>query len=259
MRFDQQIRPSFARSAGARVAALLFAFGIPLSAFGQTAPNPGAPATPATRQAPAPQIPASIANGTPLSMEDAVKMALENNLGIQADRMNPEIQSWALAQATGVYRPSLISSFTRSSAASPPADFFSSGQTITTNGTLFSQGGLQQQTRWGGNYTVTFDGSRGTTDATGVVYPLSLKSDFNAVANQPLLRNFKIDQFRLNIVRTKLQQSVTDLQLQQNVTSTSLNVRSAYYNLLGAIASLQVAQESLDLAKQSNRDNERRV
>ena len=130
---------------------------------------------------------------------------------------------------------------------------------MTTNGALFSQGGLQHQTKWGGNYKVTFDGSRGTTHATGVVYPLSLKSDFNAVATQPLLRNFKIDTLRLNVVRTKLQQSVTDLQLQQDVTSTARNVRAAYYNLVGQIAGLQVAQESLDLAQRSLKDNQTRV
>src|SRR5215471_3982718 len=259
MALDQQFRASIARSVAARAAALMFAFGMPMSAFGQTPATATTPAAPVTRQSTGPHVPPSIANGTPLSMEDAVKMALENNLGIQAERLNPEIQSWALARANGAYAPSLISSFQHASSASPPADFFSSGQSITTNGTTFTQGGLQQQTRWGGNYQVTFDGSRGTTDATGVVYPLSLKSDFNAVVNQPLLRNFKIDQLRLNVLQTKIQQSVTDLQLTQHVMTTSRNVRAAYYGLLGAIAGLQVAQESLDLAKRSLHDNQVRV
>ena len=260
MRFDQQIRASIASSGMAGAAVLLFAFGTPLSAFGQTAAaNPVVGATPTARQTALPPVPASIANGTPLSMEDAVKMALENNLGIQADRMNPEIQSWALSRANGAYAPNVISSFSRSSAATPPNDFFSSNAAVTTNGSLFTQAGLAQQTRWGGSYQVTFDGSRGTSVGGIVVYPLSLKSDFNAVVNQPLLRNFRIDQLRLNILQTKIQQTVTDLQLQQDVTSTSRNVRAAYYNLLGTIAGLQVAQESLELAKQSNRDNQRRV
>jgi outer membrane protein TolC len=260
MRFDQQIRALIARSAPAAATALLFAFGMPLSASGQTPANPAAPTAPAARQASTLQIPASIASGTPLSMEDAVKMALENNLGVQAERMNPEIQSWALARATGAYAPSLISTFSRNSSAQPPIDFFSSGATQTTNGSTFTQGGLQQALKWGGgNYTVTVDGSRGTSVGGVVVYPLSLKSDFNAVVNQPLLRNFKIDATRLNIGQTKLQQNITDLALQQRVTQTALNVRSAYYNLLGQIAGLQVAQESYDLSKRSLKDNQTRV
>jgi outer membrane protein TolC len=260
MRLDQQIRALIAPSAAAAATALLFAFGMPLSASGQTPANPAAPAAPAARQQSTLQIPASIASGTPLSMEDAVKMALENNLGVQAERMNPEIQSWALARATGAYAPSLISSFQRSSSAQPPNDFFSSGATVTTNGSTYTQGGLQQALKWGGgNYTVTVDGSRGTSVGGVVVYPLSLKSDFNAVLNQPLLRNFKIDATRLNIGQTKLQQNITDLALQQRVTQTALNVRSAYYNLLGQIAGLQVAQESYDLSKRSLKDNQTRV
>jgi outer membrane protein TolC len=260
MRFDQQIRALIARSAPAAATALLFAFGMPLSASGQTPANPAAPTAPAARQASTLQIPASIASGTPLSMEDAVKMALENNLGVQAERMNPEIQSWALARATGAYAPSLISTFSRNSSAQPPIDFFSSAATQTTNGSTFTQGGLQQALKWGGgNYTVTVDGSRGTSVGGVVVYPLSLKSDFNAVVNQPLLRNFKIDATRLNIGQTKLQQNITDLALQQRVTQTALNVRSAYYNLLGQIAGLQVAQESYDLSKRSLKDNQTRV
>src|SRR5215471_12931035 len=152
MALDQQFRASIARSVAARAAALMFAFGMPMSAFGQTPATATTPAAPVTRQSTGPHVPPSIANGTPLSMEDAVKMALENNLGVQAERLNPEIQSWALARATGVYAPTLISNFTRTSSATPPNDFLSSGVAVTTNGNTFSQGGLFQQTKWGGNY-----------------------------------------------------------------------------------------------------------
>jgi outer membrane protein TolC len=193
-------------------------------------------------------------------MEDAVKMALENNLGLQASRLNPEIQSWALAQATGVYAPSVISSFQQGNAAAPPTDFLSSGVAVVTSGSTYSSAGLAQSLKWGGgNYQVTFDGSRGTTDAPHTTYPLSLQSHVNAIITQPLVRNFRIDGNRLRIAQTQIQQSVTDLQLKQSVTQTALNVRTAYYSLIGAIASLQVAQESLDLAKQSLHDNQMRV
>src|SRR6185295_3482035 len=40
---------------------------------------------------------------------------------------------------------------------------------------------------------------------------------------------------------------------------TSRNVRSAYYDLVGAIAGLEVAQGSLDLARQSLKNNQTRV
>ena len=96
MRLDKQIRALIGRSATAGVLALLFAFGIPMSVFGQTAPGTAAPAASPTQTAGKPQLPPEIANGTPLTIEDAVKMALENNLGVQAARLNTEVQTLSL-------------------------------------------------------------------------------------------------------------------------------------------------------------------
>ena len=89
MRLYQQFRASIARSAVAGAGVLLFASGMPVSAFGQTPQaQPTAAATPARPARQASQ-PASVANGTPLSIEDAVRMALENNLGIQSREAEP--------------------------------------------------------------------------------------------------------------------------------------------------------------------------
>ena len=54
-------------------------------------------------------------------------------------------------------------------------------------------------------------------------------------------------------------QQVADLQLQQTLTQTTRAVRNAYFDLVNAIAGLQVAQQSLDLARESLRNNMRRV
>jgi outer membrane protein len=260
MRLYQQIRASIARSATAGAGVLLFVSGMAVSASGQTPQAQPVAARPsAARQALPPVPPSPVANGTPVSMEEAVRMALENNLGLQGERLNPEIQSYAVARANAAYAPSLISAFTRSNSTAPPTDFLSAGQAVVTNGNLFSQAGLQQQTRWGGSYQVTFDGSRGTSDAPRTTYPTSLRSNFSGLVNQPLLRNFKIDANRQSLLLARNQQTVTDLQLQERITQTGRNVRFAYYNLVGAIAGLEVAQGSLQLSRESLRNNQTRV
>ena len=50
-----------------------------------------------------------------------------------------------------------------------------------------------------------------------------------------------------------------DVQLQQQITQTSRNVRNAYYDLVGAIRQLDVARESLGLAQQQLKDNQTKV
>ena len=262
MRLYQQIRASIARTAVAAAGVLLFASGMPVSASGQAPQTPQA-ATKAstTRQALPPPPPSPVENGTPVSMEEAVRLALENNLGLKGERLNPEIASYGVARATAAYAPQLISLFSRSSSAAPPTDFLSSGAgvTVVTNGNLFSQGGLQQLTKLGGSYQVTFDGSRGTSDAPRTTYPKSLRSNMSGVFNQPLMRNFKIDATRQQILLARNQQSVSDLQLRQRITQNARSVRVAYYTLVGAIAGLEVAQGSLQLSRESLRNNQTRV
>src|SRR4051812_24290042 len=68
MRLYQQIRASIARPAVIGAAALLFASGIPLSAFGQTQRASQAPATPSSLSVSTPP------QGSPLGIDEAVKM-----------------------------------------------------------------------------------------------------------------------------------------------------------------------------------------
>ena len=260
MRLYPQNRPSIARSAFAAAGVLLFASGMSVSASGQIGQPPSSPAGSASsRTLPARQPTAPL--GTPLAIDDAVRMALENNLGIQIEKLNPQIQVYGVSRARGVYAPSLLTGFSRRSSTQPPTDFNTSASAtaISTNANFASSGGLQQQTKWGGNYSVLFDGSRNTSNAINSVFNPQLGSGLNASVNQPLLRNFKIDALRLQLFQARNQLQTADLQLQQRITQTARNVRAAYYQLVGAIAGLAVAEGSLDLSRQSLKNNQTRV
>jgi outer membrane protein TolC len=235
----------------------VFVSGIPLSASGQTpAPRPAAQATPAA-------APATV-QGTPLSMDEAVKMALENNLNIQVEKLNPQIQVYGIARANAAYAPTLFSTVNRRNSTSPPNDFLSSlsagGVNVVTTGSFVTSGGVGQLLRWGGaSYQVSVDGSRGTTTAAKQYINPQLGSNLNAVYTQPLLRNFKIDAARQQLMLSENQAAAADIQLQQRITQTSRNVRAAYFSLIGAISGLDVAQQSLDVARTSLKNNQTRV
>jgi hypothetical protein len=94
MRFDQQ---KSACSRAARVAAVLFA----LSASGSGVFASGQGQAPSG----AAQDPQAGMTTLRLSSEDAVRMALENNLGIRAEQLNPQIETYAVAQARALLAP----------------------------------------------------------------------------------------------------------------------------------------------------------
>ena len=236
----------------------LFASGRQVFAIGQVADKP-----PAGQSAPpAAQPPQPSGPELSITSEDAVRLALENNLGIQTERLSPQVQALALQGAQGAYAPVLFSNFTRSANTSPPTDFLSAGENVasTTSGNLRTDGGVQQAIRWGGgSYAVSMAGGRSTTDALRAVFSPQLSSQLNAQYTQPLLRNFRIDTLRQNLLQRRNQLEVSEIQLAARITQTGRAVRSGYMNLIGAIAARDVAQQSLDLARESLRQNERRV
>ncbi len=260
MRFQQQISACLRHATALTVAALVFGSGLSVSAFGQAATPPAKPAqasqTPSVQ--PAQQITSQ--GALKINQDEAVRMALENNLGVQAERLNPRIQDLALSRAYSAYTPEVFASTTRSAATAPPRDFLSQGVDVTTSGNLFANGGIRQQVPWGGGaYSIGFAGSRATSDAPRTAFSPQLGSDLDFSYDQPLLRGFRIDAFRQNIESAKNESTIVDLQLVERITQTSRQVRNAYLSLINAISGLDVAQQSLDLARQTYKNNQRRV
>lgn len=251
MRFEQQIPACLKPAAAASLALLLFVSGRPVFASGQ-APAPQAQAAaPPAAQAQGPQL--------QISADEAVRMALENNLGIRAERLSPQMQALAVRQTRSAYAPVVFANTAKNSNSNPPQNFLA-GSTFTTNSGFRSNAGIAQQLKWGGGrYNVSLDGARSvTSDPTDPFNP-RLSSNFNFNFTQPLLRDFNIDATRQQLLVGQKQEEIVDLDLQQQITQTSRNVRAAYYDLIGSIKQLQVSQQSLDLAKESLKNNERRV
>lgn len=257
MRLKQQIQASVRLATAGAVALCLFASGRGVSASEQ---NPPAPQpvrqTPASQQ-PSPQL---APNTLKISVDEAVKMALENNLNIKSEQLAPQIATYGVAQARGVYRPLLFSQTTSRSSTSPPNDFLNGNESVLTNDSFRTSGGLQQFVPWGGGrYNLSLDAGRLTTTSVSSRFNPQLDSNLVASYTQPLLRNFSIDANRQNLLLSEKIQQIADIQLRQTLTQTSRNVRSAYFDLVNAVAGYQVAQQSLELAQTSLKNNKRRV
>jgi outer membrane protein TolC len=237
------------------VAASLSGSGRPLFASEQTPPQASSPPQPA----PVPQAP--LERVQRLSVDDAVTLALENNLGIRAERLTPQIADMSVASAASAWTPALVSRFLSTSSTSPP-DTFLSGTTdeIAEFDRVFSNLGIQQNIpRFGGSYLVTLDGARQKNNNIFDDFNPRVDSSLNIQVIQPLLRNFTIDGFRQQFLQAQKLREISDLTLRQTMTITDRNVRNAYWDLVAAIAQLAVQQQSLDLALEQLKNNRTRV
>jgi outer membrane protein len=197
-----------------------------------------------------------------LSVEEAVRLALDNNFGIQIARINPQIQDLDVALARAAWVPSFNTTVQGASTATPNNSFLSgatTGQAKTSTGRLASNVGLLQQTPWGGSYSVGWDSTRSTTTNIFSNFSPQLQSSLSLSIRQPLLRNFAIDNLRQQVILSEKSREISDYGVEQTIATTTRAVRNAYWNLAYANASLTVQQQSLDLARESLRETNARI
>lgn len=228
------------------------AFGQSPSAFGQS-PQPVAGLVPA--QAP----PTSQGPVRQLTVDDAVRLALEQNLSILVERLNPQIQDLAIAEARSAWTPIFSSAVSTTSTDSPVNSFLSGGQTKVSDDRVATSLAVDQRLPWGATYTFGWDSSRATTNNLFSNFDPVLRSSFNFQYVQPLLRDFRIDGPRQQLMTSRNFREVADIELRQTILQIVRNVKSAYWDLSYAVASLGVQRQSLDLARELLRNNRTRV
>jgi len=256
MRLHPPNRARIAAIAVAFVTASVSAFGQPVSVSGQAGASSLSLAVQAAGQNAALE-PGEVVRR--ISIDEAVKLAMEQNLGIKIQRFDPGIQDTGVFLARSGWAPTISSTLSRNSNEQPVTSILSGTQPSVTTGTFAAGATLAQTLKWGSNYTLNWNNARFTTNDPTNTFNPRLSSNVSLVFTQPLLRNFQIDQIRQQVAVSKKVRDLSDIQLDSVVTQTLRNVRNAYWDLSYAINNLKAQQESLALSRQSLKDNQKRV
>ena len=245
---------------------LLFSVGAMASAQSEMQQLPVPPVAPDYRapQKPLPELTrvgVDMNRQHPLSLREALSMALENNKDIEVARENVRMAEFDLRGAQGLYDPRLSTQAFYERIESPISSFLAGGQngsTITSDytGSMRLEG---QSPFLGGSYHLDFSSVRLTTNnqftALNPQFPSSLSFSYT----QPLLRGFKIDASRRQIQIARKNLSLTDAQFRQRAIDTITNVQRAYWDLVFALRSLQVQRDAVSVARTQLEHNKRLV
>lgn len=197
----------------------------------------------------------------PVSLRDALSMALENNKDIEVARENVRIAEFDLLGAKGVYDPRLTTTAFYERAENPISSFLSGGQDGSTiqsdyTGSMRLEG---ESPFLGGNYRFDFSSVRLTTNnqftALNPQYPTALTFSYS----QPLWRGLKVDNNRRQIEIARKNLSLTDAQFRQRAMDTITSVQRAYWDLVFALRSLQVQRDAVAVARTQLNHNKRLV
>jgi outer membrane protein TolC len=194
-----------------------------------------------------------------LPLDEAVQRALERNLDIAVDRLDPQSFDFSIAALQANYRPTFTSTFGLRSLSTFPRSQ-TAGASLLTTETLTGNTGLSQNLKWGGgSYAFSFNNNRqAQSDAFATRNPV-LNTNFSAAFVQPIMRGFRIDGTRAALQITQLNQKVSEVQLRATIVGTMASVKKAYWALINAIESVKVAEGSLELATKLVEDNRARV
>ncbi len=243
-RLAARVRPASATGAGLLLAMLLAA-----PADGQALAQKGAPQAPALSDAP--QL--------LLTLDEAVRLGLENNMDLKVDRLDPQIAKERVDQAESVFLPTLTSSLTRNSALAPPTSFLVGNQGVQSTTGTGAISVSQRLPHLGTSYATGWDTTRSKSTSQFSNYNPILTSRIQFTVSQPLVKDLTIDPGRQQLIISKRNREISDTRFRETVVRTLSDVKKAYWDLVAARALVDVQQRSLELSRDLVRINKARV
>jgi HAE1 family hydrophobic/amphiphilic exporter-1 len=197
-----------------------------------------------------------------LSMNDAIRKALQNNNEIEVARDDVRFAEQQLRALEGVYQPVFSVTPTIDKRINPVTSIFAGGTssgTVSTTTYTVSPTVTRQFGIGGGNYTLSFSNSKTMTSATSSTLNPFYSSNLALTFNQPLWRDRSIDSNRRLIRIQKKVLEQTDSDFRQRTIAIISQVQAAYWNLVFALRNQQNQLESLNLARQNMRNIEAQI
>ncbi|HMJ92141.1 MAG TPA: TolC family protein [Candidatus Acidoferrum sp.] len=207
----------------------------------------------------------------PLSLDEAVRLALEHDLTLQVERYRPVIIGYNVHALLGAYYDPVVNLQARRDENTSESGGFNpiTGAPfpgVESKADSFS-GGLGGYLPTGMRYDILGNASdnsniRSIFDAgpparTFRTNTETWRADAGIAVTQPLLRNFWTDASRTGIKLRKRDKRISELELEQFVHDTVRDVVEAYYTLVGRLEAVIVAETDLRV-KQQNFDETRR-
>jgi outer membrane protein len=223
----------------------------PTAAVAQTAPAATQPGRQIdTRVARPTDLPGLEAqNGVlPLSLEQAVTIAVRQNLGLVIERYTRQQSRLGITQSMGIYDLLARANLTHTDSQQATLDVFQANQSEDDN-LSFS---FLQRLPTGGDVSFGWASGRSETpeDPRRPGITTSYTSGATFSFSQPLLRDFGRLINERNILVARFNDRISREEFERQVTLLTQQVINAYLSLVEARQQLGVAQESLNLARE---------
>ena len=193
-----------------------------------------------------------------LTMREAVLAAVQNNPGLISQSLTPAVQNAGILAAQAEFDPAIGADLNLDRLKTPAGSVLQGATLLSTDNRNWDVY-AQKRLLTGGTLRLDWQNNRLTTDSAFQSLVPQYKPEALISLNQPLLRGFGLYFSRLNI---RIAETATDAAIAEyraNVANFITQVVQAYWNVVRLTEQLGVLQSSLELARQTVRDNQIRV
>ena len=221
-----------------------------------------------------------------LSLQDAVALALENNMDIIVQRYSDWISETDILRAKGGgisrgipfsngqfaeganpsqnFDPAITTGITFDDRNIPVNNPFTSGTGVSTFSSLVVHTATYNTTYSQGFHTGTgfgafFNNTRSSTNSPASIFNPSVQSSLGVFFNQQLLNGWGLLVNTRFIRIAKINKKIADLAFTQQAINTTNQVANAYWELVFARENVKVQQEAVAVAEKLYSDNKRQV
>ncbi|MDX1383982.1 MAG: TolC family protein [Thermoanaerobaculia bacterium] len=184
-----------------------------------------------------------------LSIADAIKMGLENNLDVEVSRHDPPIAWEEYRAAWGVYDPELFAEGGYESRETPVASSLQANSTLVERETA-GQSGLRGKVPWlNSTYSLTYIGNSLETNSSISELSPSYNVRLAAQAVFPLMRNLIWDADWTRVKQTKVTYGSSLEEFRRQVMDVVQRIESGYWDLVATDEQVRVAETSVEAAR----------
>jgi HAE1 family hydrophobic/amphiphilic exporter-1 len=196
----------------------------------------------------------------PLTLKEAIQLALENNVEVEVSRVNTQFTRAVVKAAEGAFDPVFRLSQNYEDRTTPTPSVLQSPTGELKDKIATWNAGYQQRFKWqGAQFRADFENSRNETNNPFVGLNPYYASSLRLNWIQPLLRGREIDQARTELIIRKRQGLISDVDFELKTIDIVSRVQAAYWDLLSARRDADVKGELVDQARRQLEMNVRMI
>ncbi len=196
-----------------------------------------------------------------LSLQDVLKISLENNYDIQVQKIYLQQSDMSLKGAFGIYDPLVTAGWYTQIDRQPATSLLQTGS-LTALAMSRSDGftaGISQFLSWGQTLSLTLNQAKGSSNSSYLVLNPNYTTSAEVGTTFPLLQGFGKKVASVSVLKARIDRYSANQAFYQGIRDALVQTEGDYWYLVYSIKDLEVREKALELAKRFQEETRKRI